>query len=519
MPGPQHGASPDFSSWLSGLGSVIETHASWVVLTTDQAFKFKKPVDLGFLDFTTREKREEFCLRELELNRRLAPSVYRRVVSLYRGPEGYVLDPDDAEKDGLELVDHAVAMRRLREQDRADLLLARGELTAEHLRQLAGRLARFQAGIPSELSLRPYGSAEFVGKNALDNFVQLDDSGSSLGLQLAPLRAAQQEFLQSHADLFEARCRAGHVKDGHGDLRLEHVYFEHTDVIVVDCIEFNDRFRFGDTALDLAFLSMDLRRLGHPDLAEDFLAEMASQSGDHQAYALVDFYESYRATVRGKVAAFRALQCSGDPRAEREQEALEFFAQALHAITVKGRPRLVCVGGLIASGKSTLARGLGQALHCAVLDSDSTRKRLHGVAPTTSLAAAPFRDAYSPGASQETYERLQALATAVLQSGRTVIVDASFRTQDLRHGFADLAARLGVPFCFIECSAPESVLRERLRRRAEGPSQSDAREQLLPTLRDAHEPLLDGEFERVLRCDTSGAADVVALAARFVQGG
>lgn len=498
--------STEFQRFLASLGTLVETHASWVVLTADEAIKFKKPVDLGFLDFSSRAKREEFCRAELELNRRLAPTVYRTVIPVWHGPRGYVLGDAAGPADGLELVDHAVVMRRLAEHDRADVLLAEGRLSAELVRRLAARLTRFHRELRAETELAHFGSVASLGRNVRENWSELEGCAIVAEEVWAPVSTAQARFLAEHGAYIDERCQQGHVKDGHGDLRLEHVYFEGDDLAIVDCIEFSDRFRYADTALDIAFLSMDLRHAGRPDLAEDFLAEVAHMSGDFDAYRVVDFYESYRATVRGKVAAFRALQCEGTRAQAQEHEAVGFFAQALQALAgerERPRARLICMGGLIASGKSTLSRRLGQALHAPVIDSDGTRKRAHGVDVLTSLADEPFAGAYSPDATERTYDLLERGARAVLESGRTVIVDASFRSRALRARFSALARALGVPHLLLECHAPSEVIAERLSRRARGPSRSDGQANMLGAFVAAWEPISAGEADRVLRCDTS----------------
>jgi len=510
----EHSKRPEFLEWLRGLGTVVETHGSWVVLSLDQALKFKKPVDLGFLDFSSREKRQALCQREVELNRRLAPNVYRSVLPLYWGPGGYTLGqegvPAPAAGD-LELVDHAVAMRRLGEDLRADVLLARGQLDGAHLRRLARRLVDFHASLTNDPAVAAFGSAEAVAGNVRENFDELEPLAHDVLLpaEWQTLQAAQLDFLRQRTALFEARVQGGHVRDGHGDLRLEHVYFEGDDVLVVDCIEFNDRFRFADTALDTAFLSMDLRHCGRADLAEDFLAEVAMRSGDYEAYALTDFYESYRATVRGKVAAFRESQLGRSTPAASvvHHEARAFLLQALASLAKKPEPQLICMGGLIASGKSTLARAIASELHCPHLDSDGTRKRLHGVDPWTPLISAPFVAAYTAAETERTYARLRELARIVLLSGRAVVVDASFRTSQLRQSFVELGEQTGCRVTFVECHASETVTEQRLHRRAESASRSDGRLATLAAFRDAYESIADGELPRLLRCDTSGSDD------------
>lgn len=509
----EHSKRPEFLEWLRGLGTVVETHGSWVVLFGDQALKFKKPVDLGFLDFSSREKRQTLCQREVELNRRLAPNVYRSVLPLYLGPAGYVLGQDDAPTAGagdLELVDHAVLMRRLGEDQRADVLLARGQLDTAHIRRVARRLVDFHASLTRDSAVAAFGTAEAVARNVRENFDELEPLAHEVLLpgEWQTLQAAQLDFLRQRAALFEARVQGGHVRDGHGDLRLEHVYFEGDDVLVVDCIEFNDRFRFADTALDTAFLSMDLRHCGRADLAEDFLAEVAMQSGDYEAYALTDFYESYRATVRGKVAAFRESQLGRTRAAEAvHHEARAFLLQALASLAEKPERQLICIGGLIASGKSTLAQAIATELHCPHLDSDGTRKRLHGVEPSMSLMSAPFAAAYTAEETERTYARLRELTRIVLLSGRAVVVDASFRTSQMRQGFVELGEQMGCRVTFVECRADEAVTEARLRRRAESASRSDGRLATLAAFRDAYEPIADAELPRFLRCDTSRADD------------
>lgn len=514
----EHGASPDFQSFLATLGTLVETHASWVVLTEGEAIKFKKPVDFGFLDFSTREKREAFCQAELQLNRRLAASVYRAVLPVYLGPTGYVLGAPQGDGAAFELVDHAVVMRRLSDGDRADVLLREGRLTATLVRRLADRLARFHRELSSDPALAHYGSASSVAANVRENWSELEESAVD-GSLWAPLRAAQQRFLDEGAHRLDRRSHGGHVKDGHGDLRLEHVYFEADEIVIVDCIEFSDRFRFADTALDLAFLSMDLRHAGRPDLAEDLLAEVARVSGDFEAYSVLDFYESYRATVRGKVAAFRARQCQGDEARQHTLEMEAFFEQAATALMVKPTPRLVCMSGLVASGKSTISQRLSGALHCPVIDSDGTRKRAHGVDVLTSLADEPFKGAYDAEATARTYALLEASARAVLESGRTVIVDASFRERSLRARFASLANSLGISCFLVECHAPPEIIAERLAQRARGPSRSDGRANMLDAFAAAWEPIEASEVDRFLRCDTSQPGDAAFEEVwRFVRG-
>jgi aminoglycoside phosphotransferase family enzyme len=263
-----------------------ETHVSVVLLGDRDVYKLKKPVDLGFLDFRTVEQRRAACEAEMRLNARLAPDVYLGVVPILRGGE---------------VVDWAVHMRRLPDDVRADVMLGEGRLTPEHLDDVAERLAAFHDG--SSLAPEAFGGPASVRANVEENFAQTRNALASLLRpdEVAELLGWQTSFVQTRWSLFEQRVEAGRVRDGHGDLRLEHVYFTSPALRIIDCIEFSDRFRYADVCADVAFLSMDLASHGRVDLAERFVARYARASNDFDLYALIDFYESYRAFVRAKV--------------------------------------------------------------------------------------------------------------------------------------------------------------------------------------------------------------------------
>jgi predicted kinase len=263
------------------------------------------------------------------------------------------------------------------------------------------------------------------------------------------------------------------VRDGHGDLRLEHLYFEPVGLRVIDCVEFDERYRVADVCADVAFLSMDLAAHGRVDFAERFLARYARAAHDYDLYALVDFYEGYRAWIRGKVAAILAR----DPRAADAVRARAAAQARLHFLLAQACERppavgatLVCVGGIIASGKSTVADALAEELSCPAVDADRTRKHLLGVAETHALEDPAWGGAYDPGVTERVYGEILRIASVVLESRRSVVVDASFRTRAMRAAARRLAASLGVRFRFVECRAPVEVCRERVARRSRGPS-------------------------------------------------
>ena len=460
---------------------LVTTHISWVFLTDHDVWKLKRPVDYGFLDYSTLERRRHACEEEVRLNERLAPGVYLGVVPVRLGPAGHTLTDDGP------IVDYAVHMRRLADTASAEALLRAGALGHDHLWLVAGVLARFYA---AAAATPRYGSVAVIGANLAENFEQARPFvGRFLGAAtLDTVRAWQLGFLDRHPDRFAARVERRRIREGHGDLRLEHVYFEDGRPLIIDCIEFNERFRMGDVASDAGFLAMELEARGRADLAGSFLGRFALESDDYDLYDVVDFYLSYRAWVRGKVAAFLAADpsTSADKARRKAEEARALFARAEGYTRPPASPGpVVAVGGVIGAGKTLLAEALARALALPLVASDRTRKWLAGVGATERAPAA----AYEPAFSDRTFDEVFRRAAVVVGSGRGVILDATFRERDLRRRARELAARHGRPFLFVEATCDDATLRERLRRRAAGPSVSDATESLLARMR--------AEFEAV----------------------
>ena len=462
---------------------LITTHISWVFVTDREVWKLKRPVDYGFVDYTTLERREYFCHEEIRVNRRLAPDVYLDVVPVRLDGGRHAFTEKGA------VVDYAVRMRRLPDTASADSLLRRGALSHEHLERLAARLAAFYA---TSTPGSRWGLIDVVRGNVEENFAQVRpfiDRFVSAGTFEA-VRSWQLECLAREANTFAGRQEQGRIRDGHGDLRLEHVYFERDQLVVIDAIEFNERFRIGDVAADVAFLAMELDAQARPDLAANFLAAFAMESNDYDLYGVLDFYLSYRAWVRGKVAGFLAADAATGPaKAERKsREALRLFALARsYAEPRREVGAVVAVGGLIGSGKSTLAHALRRSLGFPVIDSDRTRKALAGL-PATQRAPA---EAYAAPFTARTFDELFRRAEVVLGAGRGVILDSTFRDRDLRVRARDLARKHGRPFRFVETICDDATLRARLRARAAGVSVSDATEDLLEKFRREFEPVTE----------------------------
>lgn len=458
---------------------LIETHISWVFLGRGEVFKVKKPVDFGFLDFTELSSRERACRSEVELNARLAPGVYLGVVPVTLSEGGEHMFGGSGQ-----VVDFAVHMRRLSAEARADLRLEAHQLRWEDVEALAVTLARFHARAARGPSIAEHGSVSAIARNVEENFAQAKSALRALVPEATEREIEERQlgFLAQRADLFERRVASDRICDGHGDLRLEHVYLaDGGSPIVIDCIEFNERFRFADACADVAFLSMDLAFHERVDFKERFLAAYARESHDYELYSVVDFYESYRAYVRAKVNALSlASAASFEARQRLEQQARRYLLLALAAERPPiGAPRLIAVGGIIASGKSTFADALGADLGVPVISSDRTRKALLGVEPTAPLSHEPWQRAYAPELTTRVYEELMRLSRVVLQSGRSVVLDATFASQESRSMARATARDLSAPFCFVECRAPREVTRSRLRERASGVSVSDGRLEIL----------------------------------------
>jgi aminoglycoside phosphotransferase family enzyme/predicted kinase len=498
-----------------GATELRETHISWVFLRKHTVFKVKKPVNFGFLDFSDLESRRRACEAEVTLNARLAPNVYLGVVPVTRDQLGFHAIRGDGE-----VVDWAVQMRRLPDAIRADIRLEAGQLDWAQLERLAVTLSRFHAAAARGGHIDEYGRVDSIARNVRENFDQAHDALTHLvtEAQQQEIESWQLGFLEQNAAVFEARIASGKVRDGHGDLRLEHVYLdEHETPTVIDCIEFNERFRFGDVCADVAFLSMDLAWHGRADLKERFLAAYARESNDYDLYRVVDFYESYRAYVRAKVSAlgYASANLAFEVRRTLENKARRYFLLAL----ASERPaledrRLIAVGGIIASGKSTIAEALGGELAAAVVSSDRTRKALRGVEAEDPLHVAAFDDAYTEERTDQVYQEVLRRAELVLASGRSVIVDASFRSRKMRAEARALAARQHVPFTLVECRAPEASARARLMDRARAPSVSDGRVEIFEQFLARYEAVVELDASEHVVLDTAGSVEASLKALR-----
>ena len=486
-----------------------DTHISAVFLTGDIVYKLKKPVALGFLDFRRLEDRRTACMREVSLNRRLSRNIYRDVVPIHRDPGGAV----SLQKCG-PVVEYAVTMHQLPDAANLKSRLAAGDIGHDHMVMLGHRLASFYEDSERSPAVDHYGALDVVAYNMEENFRQLAPWVGDL-LETSRwefLCEAGRAFLTHHASVFERRVNDGRIKDGHGDLRTDHVYFD-DGLQIIDCIEFNDRFRYGDAAVDIAFLVMDMTALGHAALGYTLLGAYATAADDPGVFALIDFYVAYRAVVRLKVAC---MQLSSADAAGRKALAVEigrYMDLAYRHTLMFGRPTLWVCCGLPASGKSSLAGRLGDVLGIRAFGSDDVRKEMDPDA-----AVSPYgKGAYTAERRGRVYGHLLALAQDELRSGRSVILDATFARRRWRDGVRRLAEDMDANIVFAACVCSAETLRCRLRRRDRKPGMSDARLGHLDRLSAEFEDLAEIPPDRMVRVDTEGLPEEALVA--LLKGG
>ncbi|MCS6925751.1 MAG: AAA family ATPase [Candidatus Binatia bacterium] len=456
---------------------VIQTHISAVFLAGDLVYKLKKPVHFSFLDYSTRERRYYYCHEEVRLNRRLAPTVYLGVVPLVYASNTYRVEDGSAGGEAV-IVDHLVKMRRLPADRTLVALIAAGRCTAEEMQALAKRLVSFHRSATTRTAPR-YGTPEAVWQTIAENF---RDTAPFIGETISPaqdrrIQSFSQHFFAEHQELLRARVRSGRVREGHGDLRCEHVYFLDEGITIVDCIEFSPRLRTCDVASEIAFLAMDLELQSAPQLAAELVQTYAAEAKDGALFHLLPFYQCYRAYVRGKVASLRSREpeVPDTERTRAKIQARQAFCLAYRYACGPPSPAVLVVCGRIGTGKSTLARALNGLTGFPVLSSDVIRKQLAGLSPTTRMRAEYRAGIYTEAFTQHTYLTLAQRAESALQAGQGVIIDATCKRREDRRRFLELGARFSTPVLFIECRASAATVEQRLRaREQEAQSVSDA---------------------------------------------
>ena len=477
--------------------SIIETHISWVILTGNYAYKIKKPVDFGFIDFTTLDKRRFYCEEELRLNRRYAPDLYLETVAI-RGSHAHPQLGGEGKT-----IEYAVKMREFSQDNLLSSFAEKKHLESKHIDSMATVICDFHstATVASVDSL--YGTPETVGKWSDENFqhIEIAMPESELPDYFETLKYWYQKTFDRLKPVIQQRHDNGFVRECHGDLHLGNIVFLDNQCTPFDCIEFNDELRWIDTMSEVAFVVMDLQARGYEEFAWLFLNRYLAISGDYPGLALLPYYVVYRAMVRAKVEALRAI----DDDNQTFQQSRHYLDLA-QSWSKPGRSAIFVMHGLSGSGKSTVAENLALRLQAIQIRSDVERQRLFRHARSSESAPAYNQGIYGADASKRTYEYLAELAEPLLLEGFKVIIDAACLKTFQRNMFKRLAAELNLSYFLISCQAPVETLQIRIGERLQiGTDPSEANLSVLHNQIENQERLSEDELEssHTIICDQS----------------
>jgi aminoglycoside phosphotransferase family enzyme/predicted kinase len=477
---------------------LVQTQMSFVFLTDKYVYKVKKPVNLGYLDYTTLERRQLYCQREVELNRRLCADVYLGVVPVNRRKGGIFVGGKG------KTIEYAVKMCRLPQEAMVDVLLAKNQVSSEMVNRLAEKLVGFHQEAETNANISRFGGIDTIIQNTEENFTQTEKYiGATISQEkYRRIKDYTNHFIQQNTPLFHKRMAEGRIRDCHGDLHAAHICFAN-GICIYDCIEFNDRFRYCDVASEVAFLAMDLDHYGRADLSHSFVNAYIDRSGDEKLLALLNFYKCYRAYVRGKVASFKFNDpyVTGSEKREAQEAASSYFDLA-HSY-LRSKLVLFITTGLVGTGKTVLAQALAKRLGLVVISSDMTRKKLAGIPQTEHRFDELDTGIYSNEFSLLTYDTMFTEARQVLGEGSSVILDASFIKAGERRKAKALAEETGADFFILECVLDEESIKQRLAQRLEEASVSDGRWEILEPQKRRFEPVVEVPPQNHVIIDTS----------------
>lgn len=492
---------------------LIQTHLSWVFLAGSLVYKVKKPVDFGFLDFTTLEKRRFFCSEEIRLNRRLCPEIYLGTVPVNRNENGaFALNGPG------HTVEWAVEMKRMTDDGLMSVLIERDEIEKRDLKGIKELLIPFYQKVSAPEEKLFLGSLETVRENCEENFSQIRDFvDSALSEEVyQQIMAYTRQFMAENEKLFSKRQKDGWIVEGHGDLYSANICFDRSKdkIYIFDCIEFNERFRYGDVAVDVAFLSMDLDFLGLCDLSSYFIRIFQQDLNDAELKQLLDFYKCYRAVVRGKIGCFTWSSPAVDEKTRNKgmEQAKRYFRLAFrYAEGVKTLPELFVFMGLSGTGKSTAAEGFARKRGLPVYNSDFVRKKfISGISATESRLEPFGKGIYSSAVTERTYRALARLAGKRLVIGESAVLDATYIDSGKREQLKNLAETSGARLVLIVCSCAEHVVKKRLASRtAEKVKISDGRMEIYEKQKEIFSEPGAGEADRIIHLDTDSPVEEI----------
>jgi len=482
---------------------VRETHISWVILTGDYAYKIKKPMNFGFLDFTSLEKRKHFCKEELRLNKRLAPSLYLGVYAITGSPESphLVAIADLKEEDGAPF-EYVVKMKQFSQTGLFDHMQGKNQLTPELMQKLAVIMADFHQNIAEIDTKTRLGSPDDVYAPVKQNFEQilplLDSTEQKT--QLKQLEGWAESTFQRLLPLFEKRKEAGFIRECHGDAHLGNITLYQNEPVLFDCIEFNQEFRWIDVISDVAFLVMDLEDRGETVLAQQFLNTYLEHTGDYEGLRLLDFYKAYRAMVRAKVSLFTLGAPNLDEASITDlKNKYQNYADLAESYSIIPLRFALMMHGLSGTGKTTVSNGLIQSLNVIRVRSDIERKRLYGFTSLEKSNSDVNQGLYSLEITQKTYQHLVKVTGHILGSGRSVLIDGTHLLKWQREALQNTVDERGVPLLIISCQLDENQAKEWIeKRRKADDDASEADTSVYEKQKKQQDPLEEDELKHCL---------------------
>ncbi len=496
---------PAFYNYPVASVELIETHISWVLLTGTYAYKIKKPVDFGFLNFTTLEKRKFYCEEELRLNGRLAPDIYLDVIAITESNGTFFIDNANGK-----IVEYAVKMKEFSQQGLIRNLLNNGEITIDHFLQLADAIAEFHSKISIADETMIHGHPTEVLKPVEHNFKILEAFLTD-PLQLKKLAIIKQtsgEIFEHINTTLDLRKNNGFIRECHGDLHLGNIAFIDGKPLIFDGIEFSESLRWIDVMSEIAFLIMDLQDVGEHYFASALLNRYLEKTGDYNGLAVMTFYKVYRAMVRAKVTALRLQQENeNSERFITDRQKLADYLDLANTYCEQHKPYMIITHGISGSGKSYIGNQLAAQLDAIIIHSDHERKRLF---------TDKTNDLYSSDITDKTYNHLKDTAQQLIKAGYPVVIDATFLDKSRRTDFHALAQQLNIAFYILHCHADKSILKQRIdKRKKDKTDKSDADILIMMQQLDQYQPLDQDELNYTIKLDTEMPVNLAALARNF----
>jgi len=491
---------PDFYPHQPEQVELIQTHISYIFIAGNYVYKVKKPVDFGFLDFTTLDKRKFYCREELRLNRRLAPTVYLEIVEIGEDAGGNIaLGVTDR------IVEYAVKMVKIPQSGMLKILLQQGKVDRSIMNVIARKLVHFHRDAVTGGAIDEIGGVETIRRNHDENFAQTEHyiNITIPERQCHFVKAYIYSFIDEHHDLLTGRVADHRIRDCHGDLHLEHICimdsgdvphneYNPDDIVIFDCIEFNERFRYEDVAAEVAFLAMDLDYNGYPEYADTFVDAYIKHSGDCEIGRILNFYKCYYAYVRGKVVGFRIHDNSIrlEEREEAAHTASRYFDLAYTYAARPEKPTLILMAGLMGTGKSVRAQFIAPRLGADIIQTDVLRKEVLNIVPTEQHYEDFGKGIYGDEFTRKTYDRALTFASEKLREGKSVIIDASYKNRRNRQEASETAKNLQADFFVIECICPDDLIRKRLDARMSNKKEaSDGRWEIYQAQKESFEEI------------------------------